>query len=43
MCSSVYTHPEVPTIGFVRGMTSFSLAMRDTSTAMGLIRKDSYG
>ena len=35
MSNSVYTLPEVPTIGFVRGMTSSSLGVRGTSTAMG--------
>ena len=43
MGSSVYTLPEVPMIGFVIGRTSFSLGLRDTSTATGWILKDSYG
>jgi len=42
MDSSLYTVPEIPTTGFVRGMTSFSLDVRDTSAAMGLILRDSY-
>ena len=42
MANSVYTLPEVPTIGFVRGRTSSSLGVRSTSTATGLILKDSY-
>ena len=41
MGSSAYTLPEVPTIGFVRGRVSFSKGVRDTSTATGLILKDS--
>ena len=39
--NSVYTFPEVPTIGFVRGMTSSSIFVRDTSTEMGWILNDS--
>ena len=42
MGSSAYTLPEVPTIGLVRGMMSSSKGVRGTSTAMGLILKDSY-
>jgi len=40
--SSVYTLPEVPTIGFVRGRMSSSEGVRVTSIRMGLILKDSY-
>ena len=42
MGSSVYTLPEVPTIGFVRGRMSSSESTRATSTAMGLILRVSY-
>ena len=42
MGSSVYTFPEVPTIGFVSGRTSSSLGSRSTSGAMVLILKVSY-
>ena len=40
--SSAYTLPEVPTIGFMRGRVSSSEGVRVTSTAMGLVLKDSY-
>ena len=42
MGNSVYTLPEVPTIGFVRGRTSSSMGARTTSTAIGLILNISY-
>jgi len=37
MGNSVYTFPEVPTIGFERGMMSSSIGVRGISTAIGLI------
>ena len=43
MGNSVYTLPEVPTIGFVRGRTSSSTGSRAISTATGSILKISYG
>ena len=39
---SVYTFPEAPTIGFVRGRMSSSMGVRCTSTAMESILKVSY-
>ena len=42
MGSSVYTLPEVPTIGFVRGRMSSRMGARTTSTTMGWILKISY-
>ena len=42
MGSSAYILPEVPTIGFVSGRMSSSEGVRATSTATGLILKDSY-
>ena len=35
MGSSVYTLPDVPTIGFVRGRTSSCVSVRDISTELG--------
>ena len=35
MNNSVYTLPEVPTIGFVRGRTSSCIGTRISSTAAG--------
>ena len=40
--NSVYTFPEVPTIGFVRGRTSSSIGVRTISRAMGWTLKVSY-
>ena len=42
MGNSVYTLPEVPTIGFVRGRTSPSVGMRDISAEMGWSLNNSY-
>ena len=39
MVNSVYTLPEVPIIGFVRGRTSSSIGARTISTAIGLFLK----
>ena len=43
MGNSVYTLPEVPTIGFVRGRTSSSMGARAISTPAGSTLKISYG
>ena len=40
--SSVYTLPEVPTIGFVRGRTSSSIGIRNISGETGRNLKISY-
>ena len=42
MGNSVYTLPEIPTIDFVRGITSSCIGVRTTVTVMGLILKVSY-
>jgi len=42
MGNSVYTFPETPIIGFVRGRTSSSEGARAISTAMGWSLKISY-
>ena len=42
MGNSVYTLPEVPTIGFVSGRMSSSIGVRIIITTMGLILKVSY-
>ena len=42
MGNSVYTLPEVPTIGFERGRMSSSIGARGISTAIGLILNISY-
>jgi len=42
MGNSVYTLPEMPAMGFVRGRMSSSIGARVTSIAMGLILKASY-
>ena len=41
MYSSVYTLPEVPTIGLVRGTISSSIGARTNSTMMGCVLKAS--
>jgi len=42
MGNSVYTLPEVPTIGFVRGRMSSSMGARNISTATGWSLRVSY-
>jgi len=42
MGNSVYTLPEEPTIGFVRGRMSSSIGERNTADVTGWILKVSY-
>ena len=42
MCNSVYTFPELPTIGFVSGRTSSCMGARKISREIGLILRISY-